>query len=188
MGYIGNKYSQRAAAAKVDGKLTLSEINKSVLNDYNINLPVGFFKWLLQHRFSSEWHHTGSYFNETYFYDLEEIKEDLEEISKEELEDYKVMYTKYKENIKKEKANLKPQFIKVKYIEWNGNRIHPVPREIITYAIELGPWIYIDKYTKKKATGIYIYILARYNKKPDEMDFETIKDIMNEYKIGGIEL
>ena len=75
-GYAGYSMSNNAISAYADGKIPLSNITRSVLDEYGIQMSVPMFRWLcrtVKGFQPCEWHHTGLYFNETFFYDLPAI-------------------------------------------------------------------------------------------------------------------
>ena len=101
MGYIGTKMSERAMAAHNNGEKPYSQWSKEDLLDC---LPSAIFEQAKKLTLSelksellytSSWHHTGSYFNNTDFYSLDE---DFIELSKDgypELEEKKDYILKF---------------------------------------------------------------------------------------------
>ena len=113
--------SNNAVDAEYCGKFPKSNITASLLKKYDIPLKLKDVKKLIELNIfiSSEWHHTSSKFNETYFYDMELLKtmcEDEEEfkniqdaLKKDNDED--ILYAKIEiVNFEKIKRNWKPNF------------------------------------------------------------------------------
>jgi len=73
--------SNNAVTAEANGRFPKSKINASLLKEYNISLKVKDVKKLIELNIftSSEWHHTSSQFNKTYFYDLEYLSDLLKD-------------------------------------------------------------------------------------------------------------
>lgn len=133
MGYIGQKMSERAAAAYNMGEMPLSKWTKGDIisrlkkaakegeveasEDYLARAEKLCQATLKSHLLDlSSWHHTGKYFNRTYFYDL---VGDLPSIEKMEEDNRKRKESMLSE--KKNKSANGPKFAIIKYF-WTENR------------------------------------------------------------------
>src|SRR5574344_3170610 len=73
-----NGKSNNAVYSEENGKANKSQINKELLEKYEVPLKVKEVKDLIDSGFinRSEWHHTSKYFNRTDYYDIEGLKEE----------------------------------------------------------------------------------------------------------------
>ena len=121
-GYVGNRKSIRAVSAENDNKFPATtaakylEVNSQAIKDI---------------LFPSEWHHTGSYYNETDYYDIDlllGIKDNDESIlsnySDEEIEEAKEQYNKLKQ-WKKPEVKSKTFKADIEWLTWSGTRKYP---------------------------------------------------------------
>lgn len=151
MGYIGNRWSVRAQQAYSEGLLTRAKINGAVLKKTGIHAPVGLVKWMMAegHIKPSEWHHTGSMYNETDFYDLEDVAGQLQSM------DMDAMAKLY--GVSKEK----PEAYKamVVYREWSGSRKFGKFVEYEDEAVIEGNWAILSSGKRKKVDGKHFEIV-----------------------------
>ena len=178
-GYVGHAMSVRAKEAYEAGLVTKSTLKKEDLQRADIQLPVGFVKWLMTTRLTpSEWHHTSTHFNETDFYDLNIIKEELKEMA---IDDLKEAYQASRKQTKKEEQAL--YYAYISYGEWEGSRKHPKLKTYEAFAVIQGDWAYLDSNQKKKLSGKHITIIKRYKIKPKEMSYSQRNRIMTYYNL-----
>lgn len=113
----GNGKSNNAVAAENNGCVPKSNITSSLLKQWGIPLTVNEVKKLIENKFftSSEWHHTSSKFNITYFYSMEILKMMCED--KDEMEKIKESLKENKEDIVYAKIEV-TDFEKVKRGIW----------------------------------------------------------------------
>lgn len=148
MGYIGNKYSERAKECYDSNILPMSQWTKRQLLEeiefeyeiqeiYEIKLEKLPLE-VLRNVFLvyDSWHHTGTYYKETKFYRLVEI-DDMDWV-------YKNLKSQIEER-KKQKCT--PQIepmekVYYRWIEWKGTRKYPKLQEYKDYGIKIGNWIY----------------------------------------------
>ena len=121
-GYVGQSKSVRAYGAEDEDKYSATECDKL------LGVRSGATKACLV---PSEWHHTGSYYKETDYYDIRlllAIKDNNEEIISEYDEDE---IKKAKESLEKLKSWRKPKLTSntyradVEWLTWSGTRKHP---------------------------------------------------------------
>lgn len=121
-GYVGQSKSVRAYGAEDDDKYSATECDKL------LGVRSGATKACLV---PSEWHHTGSYYKETDYYDIRlllAIKDNNEEIISEYDKDE---IKKAKESLEKLKSWRKPKLTSntykadVEWLTWSGTRKHP---------------------------------------------------------------
>lgn len=135
-GYVGQSMSKRAASAYEDGRKPLSKFNSEDLLEVNSRLTgkeriksVKELKLVLEKTSGHEWHHTGSYYNKTNFYDVEDIfdNDDIDNIiisARDYIKNEKEELKKAKES-EKGKVDLNKYKGDISYIEWIGTRNHP---------------------------------------------------------------
>lgn len=121
-GYVGQSKSVRAYEAEDNDRYTATECDKL------LGVRSGATKACLV---PSEWHHTGSYYKETDYYDIRlllAIKDNDEEVISEYDEDE---IKKAKENLEELKSWRKPKLTSktykadVEWLTWSGTRKHP---------------------------------------------------------------
>ena len=121
-GYVGQSKSVRAYGAEDEDKYSATECDKL------LGVRSGATKACLV---PSEWHHTGSYYKETDYYDIRlllAIKDNNEEIISEYDKDE---IKKAKESLEKLKSWRKPKLTSntyradVEWLTWSGTRKHP---------------------------------------------------------------
>ena len=121
-GYVGQSKSVRAYGAEDEDKYSATECDKL------LGVRSGATKACLV---PSEWHHTGSYYKETDYYDIRlllAIKDNNEEIISEYDEDE---IKKAKESLEELKSWRKPKLTSntyradVEWLTWSGTRKHP---------------------------------------------------------------
>ena len=168
MGYIGTKMSERAMEAHNNGEKPYSQWSKEDLLDC---LPSALFeqaKKLTLNELKSEllytssWHHTGSYFNNTDFYSLDE---DFIELSKNEI--VEVLNNRMSESKKAKEAKKEEKLQKcfITYVEWEGTRKHPKAVDREAYGIIKGNWVHTE-YGKKSLNGKYVHVVKEFDKAP----------------------
>lgn len=125
-GYVGQSKSVRAFAAEEEEKYPASECDKL------LGVRSGATKAVLS---PSEWHHTGSYYKETDYYDIRlllAIKNNDEEVMSEYNEDeIKEAKQKYEDLKQWKKPELQSNTYKadVEWLTWSGTRKHPKAEE-----------------------------------------------------------
>lgn len=121
-GYVGQSKSVRAYEAEDNDRYTATECDKL------LGVSSGATKACLV---PSEWHHTGSYYKETDYYDIRlllAIKDNDEEVISEYDEDE---IKKAKESLEELKSWRKPKLTSktykadVEWLTWSGTRKHP---------------------------------------------------------------
>lgn len=121
-GYVGQSKSVRAFAAEEEEKYPASECDKL------LGVRSGATKAVL---LPSEWHHTGSYYKETDYYDIRlllAIKNNDEEVMSEYNEDeIKEAKQKYEDLKQWKKPELQSNTYKadVEWLTWSGTRKYP---------------------------------------------------------------
>ena len=180
MAYIGNKMSERAFNAYQEGAKPLSKWTKTeILERIEIVRPdlakklSKASKKKLQEAFllCTSWHHTGSYFNKTNFYEFNiGAVEDFDQSSIHSMFE--------KDEVKSETL----EYVYFEYIEFEGSRRHPRKVSKSAYGIKKGNWIYIlDQYellTKKKADGNWISKIEKVSKSDDQETFEKLEKLI----------
>ena len=164
-GYVGQSKSVRAYEAEDNDKYTATECDKL------LGVKPGATKACLV---PSEWHHTGSYYKETDYYDIRlllAIKDNDEEVISEYDEDE---IKKAKESLEELKSWRKPELTSktykadVEWLTWSGTRKHPKATKHSvknTDVEERGSYYYFnDEYgipTKKMigSNGTYVHKL-----------------------------
>ena len=161
-GYIGYSKSFNAANAESENKFPAS------IADKKLGVPSGAVKAILP---KSEWHHTGSYYNKTDYYDIDlllAIKNNdetaLSYYDSDDIEEAKELYEKLK-NYKKPKTTSNTYIADVEWLTWSGTRNHPKATEHKVTDVEVeekGSFYYFnDEYgnpVKKKigSNGTYV--------------------------------
>ena len=121
-GYVGQSKSVRAYEAEDNDRYTATECDKL------LGVRSGATKACLV---PSEWHHTGSYYKETDYYDIRlllAIKDNDEEVISEYDEDEIKKAKESLEELKswrKPKLNSKTYKADVEWLTWSGTRKHP---------------------------------------------------------------
>ena len=164
-GYVGQSKSVRAYEAEENDIYTATECDKL------LGVRSGATKACLV---PSEWHHTGSYYKETDYYDIRlllAINDNDEEIISEYTEDE---IKEAKESLEELKSWRKPKLTSntykanVKWLTWSGTRKHPKATEHFVKNVDVeekGSYYYFnDEYgtpTKKMigSNGTYVYKL-----------------------------
>lgn len=180
MAYIGNRMSERAFNAYQEGAKPLSKWTKREILDLIDSVDSDLSKKLskvskkkLQETFlvCTSWHHTGSYFNKTNFYEFN--------VGAVEDFDQSMIHSLFEKNeIKSEIL----EYVYFEYIEFEGSRKHPKKVSKSAYGIKKGNWIYIlDQYnllTKKKADGNWITKIEEVSKSDDKETFEKLEKLI----------
>lgn len=199
-GYVGASRSVRSQEAVDFYEVPMSMINKSLIEDFLdeqedfssddfsflSKLSVAKWKYIANERVSaSSWHHTSSYFNETYHYSLYAIAEKMLEIKDTLDSDYKA----YCESKKKDIPNIKYGVIKVQV--WGGSRKRPRLEGYEEVAgIVVGDWLFyknnhsINGYLGKyKTTANKVEWLKEYDSYADltknHKEYKSSKKVFN---------
>ncbi len=164
-GYVGQSKSVRAYEAEDNDRYTATECDKL------LGVSSGATKACLV---PSEWHHTGSYYKETDYYDIRlllAIKDNNEEVISEYDEDE---IKEAKESLEELKSWRKPKLTSktykadVEWLTWSGTRKHPKATKHSVKNVDVeekGSYYYFnDEYgipTKKMigSNGTYVYKL-----------------------------
>ena len=148
-GYCGFSKSNNAICAENDNKFPLSRWTKAkiieVLRENQINadfinaISKCSFEFLKTRILKCyEWHHTGSYFNCTDYYEVDLI--DYDE-PKQILAEY-AQFKQKKVQAKEQKKEQKREFYKCKFLTWSGSRKHPKATEHEEIGEIIGNWFY----------------------------------------------
>ena len=119
--------SNNAIDAEANGRFPASVISKK------LGIPVAFLK---ENFHTSEWHHTGTYYNHTAYYDLAAVKEwlagtgDYEVRGTESSGSDKLAEWRMKQKEAKEAGGDVLSGVEIKYLEWSGTKNHPHATEI----------------------------------------------------------
>lgn len=178
MAYIGNRMSVRALNAYENGAMPLSKWSKKeildrvkILDPFKAQKLSKVKKQVLVKTFltNTSWHHTGSFYNETNFYEFDE--DALQELTDSGIE--KLLQA----NEKEKKKDLDLEDVYFEWNEWEGSRKHPRKVFKSGYGVKKGNWIYMidiyDTITKKKANGNWILKIE----KVSHVSRETRKDL-----------
>lgn len=148
-GYCGFSKSNNAICAENDNKFPLSRWTKAKIievlreNQINADFIDAISKCSLEFLKTSilkcyEWHHTGSYFNCTDYYEVDLI--DYDE-PKQILAEY-AQFKQKKLQAKEQKKEQKREFYKCKFLTWSGSRKHPKATEHEEIGEIIGNWFY----------------------------------------------
>ena len=141
--------SNNAVSAYNDGRTTISNLTAGMLKRAKIRCTVRLAKWLAKNNkwTTTEYHHTGKFFNSSDFYDLDDLAILLEEAEAEEL-------AEWIEASKKKQAKTVGVRVKGEYTWFTGKgRVGGVEE----FAGELrGNWIHLDGGGKKNKNGNWI--------------------------------
>lgn len=152
MGYIGNRYSVRASIALSEGKNTKSNFSKSdfIENYGNLDLSkITLAECKSNLLACTEWHHTGSFYNRTDFYDY---KMDISQ------DDINTIIANRPKRVKKEKVAKTATFVTATYTEFEGSRRHPKAVEYTNVVgVVVNGYFFPEgkKYDKKSVNGRY---------------------------------
>lgn len=160
MAYIGKRMSERAFNAYQEGAKPLSKWAKKDVIDLVKEVRPELVEKLSKVRkeelakvclIQTSWHHTGSFYNKTDFYEFDENA--VEEITDSEIE--KLLESK---PAAKKVSDLEDVYFE--WIEWEGTKRYPKKVQKSGYGVKKGNWIYTldiyDTLTKKKADGNWI--------------------------------
>lgn len=199
-GYVGASRSVRSQESVDSYEVPISIINRTLIEDFLdeqedfshedlkfLNkVSVAKWKYVANERISaSSWHHTSSYFNETYHYSLYSISDKILEI-KDTLD---VDYKEYRDSKKKEVSNVKYGVIKVQI--WGGSRKRPRLEGYEEVAgIVIGDWLFyknnhsINGYVSKfKTTANKVEWLKEYDSYSDlikhHKEYKSSKKVFN---------
>lgn len=162
MGYIGTKMSERAFEAHQNGEKPYSQWSKEDLLD---SLPVEIQEKAKKLTLSelrcrllhySSWHHTGTYYNRTDFYEIDENQ--IDKLTAEKIDE---IITNRPKRVRVKKVKTKPLFVtaKIRYTEWEGrfrNYRHPVTYTAVVQFMSDAKMVKIDYYTTKRLSSVEI--------------------------------
>lgn len=186
MAYIGKRMSERAFNAYQEGAKPLSKWMKKEILDLVKEVRPDLVEKLSKVRkeelakvclIQTSWHHTGSFYNKTDFYEFDENS--VEEITDSEIE--KLLESK---PAAKKVSELEDVYFE--WIEWEGTKRFPKKVQKSGYGVKKGNWIYtLDIYntlTKKKADGNWILKIESVNhvSREDRKKLNRIKKLMGE--------
>ena len=180
-GYVGCKMSVRAQEAYDSGERPMSKWNKwDILSELEYDLDDDTISRLSKYSTQAiknvclewtSWHHTGSYANETDFYQVIDGRDaDLNQVFTDLDEEEKVL--KEAKLRQKEEKRLSESIEEKCYFRfgvWSGSKKHPKLDYYRAYGIKKGVWIYYmdgSILKKKKASGNYVNVLYTYNRAP----------------------
>lgn len=181
-GYSGNSMSNNAVEAYSEGRKPFSRITKEDILKYGVNESISFFRWYVKNYCdSSEYHHTSSKYNETWFYNIEECCNNFKRA------DIKKLKEKYK-NRPKPKTDYIENNLYYARVEYSIGTFKGSRKYFNVYAIIYKCWAYIkDDYKKmvikKKINGGHFDIKEKYQSRPAEMPQEIENEILKEIKI-----
>ena len=173
-GYVGHSMSRKAARAYEDGEMPKSKWTKFVLIDrvwrqdpfWSADLLSSCLLETLRARFlrRSSWHHTGKYFNETYFYEL-----DADVIGGHDVESLLAADAEMRANRRRAPENSGPEPVKgrIRFESWEGSRRHGRFVEHELPCLILGNWAYTEC-GKKKLDGTHVLDIQRFERAPRE--------------------
>lgn len=181
-GYIGQSMSIRASIAYDNGekpwsKWTKWEILDALKNDYDV--PADKLAIIEKFRldtlkgyflYSSSWHHTGKYFNETNFYSIsKDIVNNLDidelvALNEEYKEDSRIKRAKKLEKVEKSEQGYKKAFIEYEELYksgryWNASKYKK-------YCLIKGCWAYFEHGFKKNINGSHILNITYFDRAP----------------------
>lgn len=161
MAYIGKRMSERAFNAYQEGAKPLSKWTKEEIMDHIRSLDPSKAQKLLKAKKqvlvqaflkNTSWHHTGSFYNKTDFYEFDD--DAVEEITDSEIEKLLAAATKKEEKV----SDLEDVYFE--WIEFEGTKRFPKKVQKSGYGVKKGNWIYMidiyDTISKKKANGNWI--------------------------------
>jgi hypothetical protein len=143
--------SNNAVVAHESGKMTATQAAKW-LSRWFKGCKASHIKACFD---STEWHHTGKFYNQTGFYERDWMLEELSSLEKRRILRREILTTKINANTEPEAFDAK-----IEYVEWGGSRNYPRKYEY-TYdgkAYIKGQFIYFEKEfkTKKKIDSKWI--------------------------------
>lgn len=125
-GYVGHRKSVRAYGAEADNIFPASVADKM------LGVSQGATKSVLQ---PSEWHHTGSFYNQTDYYDINLLlavkNNDIETLNDYDIDDINTAKEQYQElkNWKKPTVTSNEYMADVTWLTWGGSRKYPIATE-----------------------------------------------------------
>lgn len=198
-GYVGCKMSERAQKAYDSGERPMSKWSKwDILSELEYDLDDDTIAKLSKYSAQAlknvclewtSWHHTGSYANETDFYevmdgrdaDLVQMFKDLDAEEKYLKEERK---QKKEEKKKVDMTEIKCQF---EYGEWSTYNSRHYLNWYKRYGVKKGNWMYYIEHSclkKKMVSGKYVNILQTFDRAPNGKaeKFNEIKRLMKPTK------
>jgi len=142
--------SNNAVSAYDDGRTTISNLTASMLKRAKINFTVRLAKWLAKNNkwTTTEYHHTGKFFNSSDFYDLDDLEILLNEADPKELAEW------IEASKKKQAKALVVVRVSGEYTWFTDKGRFGGVEE---FAGELrGNWIHLDEGGKKNKNGNWI--------------------------------
>lgn len=198
-GYVGCKMSERAKEAYDSGERPMSKWNKwdiicELENDLDDDAIAKLSKYSTQALKNvclewTSWHHTGSYANETDFYQVIDGRDaDLDQMFMDLDAEEKCLKDERKQK-KDEKKKVDMTEIKCyfEYGEWSTYYSHHHLNWYKRYGIKKGNWIYYIEHSylkKKMVSGKYVNILQTFDRAPKgkAKSFNEIKRLMKPTK------
>lgn len=160
MAYIGKRMSERAFNAYQEGAKPLSKWTKKDIIDLVKEVRPELVEKLSKVRkeelakvclIQTSWHHTGSFYNQTDFYEFDSDR--VLELEVSEIE--KLLEAK---PAAKKVSDLEDVYFE--WVEWEGTKRFSKKVQKSGYGVKKGNWIYTldiyDTITKKKADGNWI--------------------------------
>jgi len=195
-GYAGYSMSNNEISAYADGKIPLSNITRPVLDEYGVQMSVPMFRWLcatVKGFQPCEWHHTGLYFNETYFYDLPAISRAIAKWGDDKRDEMERAYREWrKQQPKKAKQAVDSgiRYARVSYSLVQGAPNRHRRRHYQAYAVVHKGWAYCVTDDgkvlegKKKLSGANFYVDEWFDEKPKQVPDELVEMVS---KLNGDE-
>lgn len=180
-GYVGCKMSERAKEAYDSGERPMSKWNKwdiicELENDLDDDAIAKLSKYSAQALKNvclewTSWHHTGSYANETDFYQVIDGRDvDLVQMFKDlDAEDKYLKEERKKKKEEKKKADMTEIKCQFEYGEWSTYNSHHYLNRYKRYGIKKGNWIYYIERSclkKKMVSGKHVNILQTFDCAP----------------------
>lgn len=180
MGYIGTKMSKRAFEAHQNGEKPYSQWSKDDLID---SLPIEIQEKAKKLTLSelrgrllhySSWHHTGTYYNKTEFYEIDQKK--VDEFT---IDDINTIITK---RTKTQKEDIFFITAKIEYVEFVGTSAkfkHPETKTSCVKFMSNQKQIVVDKYnnTVKRLTSIvFIEKIERVDTFASFLELQTLTE------------
>lgn len=166
MGYIGHRMSENAALAYENGEMPLSKWTKEEIifaieekiddGELNLKCDIELLKKMYVKTLKgvalrmSSWHHTGSYYNQTDFYEINEYR--LEALTNERILEI-IEEDKLEKKNAKSKAAVPEERWRCQFLEWSGTRNHPKATEHVEEGIVKGDWFFRKDGSRKKTSA-----------------------------------
>ena len=198
-GYVGCKMSERAQEAYDSGERPMSKWSKwdiicDLENDLDDDTIAKLSKYSAQTIKNvclewTSWHHTGSYANETDFYQVIDGRDvDLVQMFKDlDSEDKYLKEERKQKKEEKKKVDMSEIKCRFEYGEWSTYNSRHYLNWYKRYGIKRGNWIYYIEHSclkKKMVSGKYVNILQTFDRAPNGKaeKFNEIKRLMKPTK------